>query len=463
VDSRKPGRNTCSTSVKPVFARILIANRGAIARRVVAACRSLGVESVAVYSDADATAPHLSEASHTWHLPGERAEDTYLNQTALIDALRSTGADAVHPGYGFLAEQAGFAEAVEDAGARFVGPRPRWLATMGDKVAARTLAVRHGFPVFAGSERLEADSPDLMGMAEGIGFPLMVKPVGGGGGIGMRVVRNAGELEAAIAQAGALAGRAFGDGGVFLERWVANGRHIEFQVLGDGQGNALHVHERECSIQRRHQKVLEESPAPGIDRAEVEAMAARAAALVADIGYDNVGTLETLRAGPGDYGFLEMNTRIQVEHGVTEMITGMDLVAEQIRLAAGESLPEAREAVGHALEVRVYAENPRTQLPSTGRLAVFEPPHSLHGIRVDTGYTAGQWVTPYYDPLLAKVIGHGSTRAQAIGRVLVALKAFAIQGVETNIPLLESVLGDDEFLAGQVDTGYLARHLGRFP
>ncbi len=272
----------------------------------------------------------------------------------------------------------------------------------------------------------------------------------------MRVVRAPAELEGALAQAGTLAGQVFGDDGLFLERWIGAARHIEFQLLGDGKGGALHLHERDCSLQRRHQKVLEESPAPAIDRAELEAMADRAAGLVASIGYDNVGTLETLRAGPDDYGFLEMNTRIQVEHGVTEMVTGLDLVATQILLAAGEGLPESQPLNGHALEVRIYAEHPVTQLPSTGRLAVFEPP-ALHGVRVDTGYQAGQWLTPHYDPLLAKIIGHGNTREQAIGRVLVALKAFAIQGVETNVPLLRAVLGDEDFLAGRVDTGYLAR------
>jgi acetyl-CoA carboxylase biotin carboxylase subunit len=446
-----------------MFAKVLIANRGAIARRVVRACQALGIESVAVYSDADANAPYLEEASQTYHLPGSPARDTYLNQAAILEAVAATGADAVHPGYGFLAENAAFAAVVEQTGARFIGPRPNWLATMGDKVAARELAEQHGFPVFAGSDRLSAESSlaDIRAAAEAVGFPLLVKPVGGGGGIGMRVVGTADALEDAIRQAGALAGQAFGDGGLFLERWAPDARHIEFQVLGDGNGAGLHLYERECSIQRRHQKVLEESPAPLIDRAELDGLAERAQQLVADIGYDNVGTLETLRAGAGDYGFLEMNTRIQVEHGVTEMVTGLDLVATQIRLAAGEGLPASAAMDGHALEVRIYAEHPITQLPSTGRLAVFEPPLGLHGVRVDTGYQAGQWVTPHYDPLLAKVIGHGRTREQAIGRVLVALRAFSVVGVDTNMPLLSGVLGDAEFLAGRVDTGFLPRYLAR--
>ncbi len=450
-----------------MFSKILIANRGAIARRVVQACESLGIESVALYSDADAGAPYLAEASQTYRLPGVKAQDTYLNQAAILAAIEATGVDAVHPGYGFLAENAGFAEAVEKTSARFVGPRSHWLATMGDKVAARALAEANGFPVFAGSGRLGDDSAasDMRAAAakaaDAVGYPLLVKPAAGGGGIGMRVVGSAAELDGAIRQAGALAGQAFGDSALFLERWVADARHIEFQVLGDGKGGALHLHERECSVQRRHQKVLEESPAPGVDRAELEALADRAEMLVAALGYDNVGTLETLRAGAGDYGFLEMNTRIQVEHGVTEMVTGVDLVATQIRLAAGAPLPAARPLDGHALEVRVYAEHPVTQLPSTGRLAVFEPPMRLHGVRVDTGYQAGQWISPHYDPLLAKVIAHGRTRELAIGRALVALKAFTIVGVETNIPLLLGVLGDAEFLEGQVDTGYLARFLAR--
>ncbi len=440
-----------------MFNKILIVNRGAIARRVIGACNELGIRSVAVYSEPDAGAPYLAEAGETYALAGERAEDTYLNQAALLAALAATGADAVHPGYGFLAENESFARAVARAGARFIGPDPRWLGSMGDKVAARELAVRHGFPVFAGSDRL-TDLAAAPALAESVGYPVMIKPAAGGGGIGMRVARNPAELETALIQARELAQRSFGDGGLFVERWIEAARHIELQLLGDGRGGAMHLHERECSIQRRHQKIVEESPAPGIAREELAELAERAAGFAAALGYDNVGTLETLRAGSGDYGFLEMNTRIQVEHGVTEMVTGVDLVAAQILLAAGGELPAQRPLDGHALEVRLYAEHPLTQLPSTGRLSVFRPPQ-LHGIRVDTGYQAGQWVTPFYDPLLAKIIGHGRTREQAIGRVLVALKAFEVQGVKTNGPLLEAVLGDEDFLAGRVDTGYLTRLL----
>ncbi|MFV2089549.1 MAG: acetyl/propionyl/methylcrotonyl-CoA carboxylase subunit alpha [Pseudomonadales bacterium] len=438
---------------------MLIANRGAIARRVVKACEALGILSVAVYSTPDGGAPHLAEASETYPLPGQHASDTYLNQAALLAAVDETGADAVHPGYGFLAENADFADALEARGVCFVGPNSKWLRAMGDKVAARELAEGHGFPVFVGSPRLEG-LDQARQLADVIGYPIMIKPSAGGGGIGMRVVNGPAELEAAMGQARGLAERSFGDGGIFIERWIEQARHIEFQLLGDGGGRALHVFERECSIQRRHQKVIEESPAPGIDRDEVLAMADQAAAFAARLGYDNVGTLETLRAGPADYGFLEMNTRIQVEHGVTEAVTGLDLLAVQLRLAAGEPLPPPPCLDGHALEARVYAEHPWTQLPSTGRLSVFRPP-DLYGVRVDTGYQVGQWVTPFYDPLLAKVIGHGTTREQAIGRVLVGLKAFEIQGVHTNIPLLIEVLQDGEFLSGRLDTGYLTRFLAK--
>ena len=444
-----------------MFARMLVANRGAIARRVVRACDDLGIHSIAVYTDADSGSPHLAEASETFRLPGAHAAETYLNRSALLNAMASTRADALHPGYGFLAENADFARAVEEAGARFIGPAARWLEIMGDKVSARALAGEQGFPVLAGSERLES-ADEAERVAAAMGYPLMIKPAAGGGGIGMRVVRDASELAHAFAAAQGLARDSFGDDGLFLERWMPAARHIEFQLLADGRGGAITLGERECSVQRRHQKVMEESPAPGIGRGELDAMAEAAAAFAGAIGYDNVGTLEALRGDSGDYGFLEMNTRIQVEHGVTEMRTGIDLVVSQIRLAAGEGLPESVPGRGHALETRIYAEHPRTQLPSTGRLQAFRVP-DLYGVRVDAGYQAGQMVTPFYDPLLAKVIAHGATREQAIGRVLVALTAFQIEGVATNIPLLKAVLGDEEFLAGRLDTGYLQRFLERFP
>ncbi len=439
--------------------KLLIANRGAIARRVIETCDRLGVASVAVYSEVDAGAPYLAEASQVLALTGNRAEETYLNQPALLAALAESGADAVHPGYGFLAENAGFAEAVVAAGATFIGPAPHLLRTLGDKVAARALAAERGFPVFAGSELLDSVAAAL-NAAEEIGYPLMLKPAAGGGGIGMRVVADANALRRAFGPVSERALRNFGDGSIYLEKWLNEPRHIEFQILADQHGCAHHLYERECSIQRRHQKIIEETPAPGIDAQVLLELAGQAAAMAADLGYDNVGTVETLRTADARYGFLEMNTRIQVEHGVTEVVTGVDLVAQQIRSASGEHLTDMPARQGFALEVRIYAEHPLSHLPSTGRLAVFRPPR-LHAVRVATGYQEGQWVSPYYDPLLAKVIGHGSTREQALGRVLVALKGFAIQGVHSNIPLLLGILQDEEFLAGQIDTGYLPRFLSR--
>ena len=438
-----------------MFSRILIANRGAIARRVVRACNEMGVPSAAVYSDADKDAPHLAEAGRAIALPGVRVGETYLNQGALLAALRESGADAVHPGYGFLAENPGFAEAVAAAGAVFIGPSPRWLRQMGDKSAARRFVAERGFPVLPGSEPFEEVGAAL-GAAESLGYPVMMKPAGGGGGIGMCIADSPVALARHFGRAKLMAERAFADSRIYLERYLERPRHIEVQLLADGAGGAMHLYERECSIQRRHQKLIEESPAPALDRAGVTELCERAAQLAAAIGYDNVGTLETLEDGSGWYGFMEMNTRIQVEHGVTEEVTGLDLVRSQIGIAAGRALPERPPMRGHALEVRVYAEDPVRHFPCTGRLSVFRPPR-MHGVRVETGYAEGQRVTPYYDPLLAKLIGTGHTRELAIGRTLVALAGFAVAGVQTNIPLLQAVLRDEAFLAGRVDTGFLER------
>lgn len=443
-----------------MLSRVFIANRGTVARRVVRACSALGIESVAAYADIDAQAPHLAEATATARLPGYLAADTYLNAPALIDAARSAGADAVHPGYGFLAENAGFAQAVADAGLRFVGPAPRWIETMGEKTAARSIMAEAEFPVRDGSTVLE-DEDALLAAASRIGYPVLLKPVAGGGGIGMAKAASERELRAAFATTQAQAARAFGDGRVYLEAWLEEPRHIEFQIVGDGK-DCVGVLERECSVQRRHQKLVEEAPAPGIPRDRLAAVEVAAVAALA--GYDSLGTVETLLAG-GEFGFLEVNTRLQVEHGVTEEITGIDLVVAQLRIAAGERLAEAlsasasapeqgsvRKANGHAVEARIYAEDSARMLPSTGRLSVFRPPQLAH-VRVDAGYAEGQWVTPYFDPLLAKVIGVGATREQAIGRALVAVKAFDIQGVATNRALLQEVLGSDAFVAGRWHAG----------
>ena len=437
------------------FRKLLVANRGAIARRVIRACDKLGIRSVAVYSEADAGAPYLAEASETLALSGSTAGETYLNIPALVDCVKRSGADAVHPGYGFLAESTAFAVAIEHAGAVFVGPSSRFLEMMGDKINARALMTELGLPVFAGSGAV-SDLDAALQAAERIGYPIMLKPAGGGGGIGMRAVRDADELSRTFSQARKLVAAAFDDDTLFLEACIASPRHVEIQVIGDGKGGAMHLYERDCSLQRRHQKVIEEAPAPGISRKELDLLATKAAVVAGAMNYDSAGTLEMLRDADGKFGFLEMNTRIQVEHGVTEAVTGIDLVATQIELAAGGRLPEQPPLDGFAMEARVYSEDPRTGLPSTGLLSHFRLP-DMFGVRVDTGYAQGQAVTPFYDPLLAKVIGWGTTREQAVGRLLVALKGLEIRGVQTNIPLLEVVLQDDEFLAADLDTGFLDR------
>jgi acetyl-CoA carboxylase biotin carboxylase subunit len=445
------------TSSQPrAIRKILIANRGAIARRIVRACNELGLESVVVHTSVDAHAPYIDEASEAHALRGLRPADSYLDQEQLLGIARTSGADAVHPGYGFLSENAGFAQKVIDAGLTFIGPDPVWLERMGDKVNARRIMAEQGMPVFDGSDFI-TDLATAHEVAQTIGFPLVVKPSGGGGGMGMQVVEQMDAVESALTQAQAVAAAAFGSSDVYLERWIARPRHIEYQILADEHGNAMHLYERECSIQRRHQKLIEESPAPGIDASLLREQAERGAEICARLGYNNVGTLETLYSD-GSSGFLEMNTRIQVEHGVTEEVTGVDLVQQQILLAAGGRLPEPAELSGHAIEVRLYAEDSQTLMPSTGVLRIFQPPQ-LFGVRVETGYQQGQEVSPYYDALLAKIIAKGRTREQAIGRAVVALQAFTIQGVQTNAALLLRVLRDTAFLRGDIDTGMVARIL----
>lgn len=438
-----------------MFRRVFVANRATVARRVVRACNELGLESVAAYADVDAAAPHLAEATGTARLPGYTAGATYLNAERVIAAAKASGADALHPGYGFLAEDADFARAVASAGLRFIGPDPQWIERLGQKTKARATMAAAGFPVRDGSDVL-TDLDAALAAANRIGYPVLLKPAAGGGGIGMLKSDDEAGLSSAFPTARALAASAFGDGAVYLEKWLAEPRHIEFQVIGDGE-STVGVFERECSVQRRHQKVIEEAPAPLADRERLAAVQATAVAALA--GYDSLGTVETLYAD-GDFGFLEVNTRLQVEHGVTEEVTGIDLVTAQIRIAAGDGLagilPGSVAARGHAVEARIYAEDSERMLPSTGRLAVFRPP-TLTGVRVDTGYAEGQWVTPYFDPLLGKVIGTGATREQAIGRALVGVKAFEIRGVATNRALLEATLGGEAFIAGRLHTGMLAR------
>ena len=441
-----------------MFDRVFIANRGAVARRIVRACTNLGIESVAAYADIDGQAPHLAEATTTARLSGYLATDTYLNVERIITAAKAAQADAIHPGYGFLAENADFARAVANAGLRFIGPAPQWIETLGEKTRARATFRKAGFPVREGSDVL-ADEDALLQAAHRVGFPVLLKPAAGGGGIGMAKAETEAELRTAFATTRAQAASAFGDGAVYLEAWLDAPRHIEFQIVGDGD-RCLGVLERECSVQRRHQKVIEEAPAPGLERERLAEM--QTAAATALKGYDSLGTVETLFAAD-EFGFLEVNTRLQVEHGVTEEITGIDLVATQIRIAAGERLaevlPEPIVANGHAVEARIYAEDSTRMLPSTGRLTVYRPPH-LTGVRVESGYAEGQWVTPYFDPLLAKVIGTGASREQAIGRTLIGVKAFDIHGVATNRDLLLDTLSSEPFVAARWHTGMAPVHRG---
>jgi len=444
-----------------VFRRVLIANRGEIARRVIRACRALGIEAVAVYSEADATAPHVREADAAFSIGPPPARDSYLNVAALLRALKESGADAVHPGYGFLSENAAFAEAVCDAGAVFVGPPPSAIRAMGDKAAARRRMLEAGVPVTPGTGLL-GDVEEAVVAAGALGYPVMIKASAGGGGIGMSPCEDEAQLRRGFASAAGRARSSFGDGSLYLERLVHGARHIEIQIAADAQGSVIHLFERECSIQRRHQKVLEEAPAPKLRLEVRDAMGEAALRAARAIDYRNVGTLEFLLAPSGEFYFMEMNTRLQVEHPVTEWTTGIDLVQLQLRLAAGEPLGLAQADVrqrGHAVELRLYAEDPtKNFLPSPGEITRLVWP-SGPDQRVDAGVENGSKVPSFYDPLLAKLIARGDTREAAIARAREALGALVIEGVKTNAALLARVLDDPAFRRGELSTSTLSRLL----
>jgi acetyl-CoA carboxylase biotin carboxylase subunit len=446
------------------LSKVFVANRGAIASRVFRALRSLGIRSVAAYSEADKGLPYVGEADESVHLGPSAPRESYLAIERILAAAASCGADAIHPGYGFLAENAEFAQRAIDAGFCFIGPSPRWIQAMGHKTQARRLARQWGLPTGAGTEVVDPSDPALPGLAGQIGFPLMVKPAAGGGGIGMVVVHSREQLADALRSARSAAERGFGVGDVYLERLVSRPRHVEIQVLGDRHGNVAHVLDRDCSVQRRNQKVIEEAPAPGIEAARRLALLQQAASALGAAGYDNIGTLEMLMSSTGEFSFLEMNTRLQVEHGVSEEITGLDLVAGQVRSAAGEPLssilPDRIDARGHAIEARVCAEDPVRFFPSVGTLSAFRPPQGP-GVRVETGYGEGSTVTPFYDSLLAKVIVHAGDRASAIARLHEALAAFEVAGVKTNIPAIRQVLESEPFLEGRIHTGLMQECLDR--
>jgi propionyl-CoA carboxylase alpha chain len=447
-----------------VIAKLLVANRGEIARRVLRAARGMGVATVAVFSDPDRDALFVAEADEAVPLGGVTPAESYLRVDAVLEAAERTGADAVHPGYGFLAEHPELAAGCRKRGITFVGPPPEVLAVLGDKVEAKRVMAAAGVPVLAGAEVTGLDGDELLAAAERVGLPVMVKATFGGGGIGMRVVREPAELQAAVDAARRQAGAAFGDDAVFLERFLQAPRHVEVQVLADAHGRVVHLFERECSIQRRHQKLVEEAPSPAVDGGLRRRLGDAAVAAAAAVGYVGAGTVEFLLAPTGDrdgFFFLEVNARIQVEHPVTEAVTGLDLVRLQLLVAAGEPLPEAAaraELRGHAVEARLYAEDPaRGFLPQAGTLHRFRV-EGPAGVRVDAGVTDGSVVGVHYDPLLAKVIAHAPSRAEAAGLLAAALAGARLHGVATNRDLLVGVLRHPAFLAGDTDTAFLERH-----
>jgi acetyl-CoA carboxylase biotin carboxylase subunit len=445
--------------------RVLVANRGEIAIRIIRACRESGIESVAVFSDADADAPHVKAADVSVRIGPASPADSYLSIAALIDAAKATGADAVHPGYGFLSENAAFARACADAGYVFIGPPGDVIERMGSKIAARALMIAAGVPVVPGRTPDDQSDAGVAAAAKEIGYPVLVKASAGGGGKGMRILGDEAAARGMIPAARREAVTAFGDGTLYVERLIERPRHVEIQIFCDHHGNVVHLFERECSIQRRHQKVLEESPSPALAPAVRAAMGAAAVAAARAAGYRNAGTIEFLleeATGEARFYFLEMNTRLQVEHPVTEAVTGVDLVRAQLTVATGGLLPWTQEALsqrGHAIEVRVYAEDPSQGfLPQAGVLSLYREPQGP-GIRIDSGVEEGGTVPVNYDPLLAKLIVLGETRSDAIERALAALRNFPVLGIRTNIPFLIRVLTHPDFRSGHLHTGFIDQHL----
>jgi 3-methylcrotonyl-CoA carboxylase alpha subunit len=451
----------------PTFRKVLIANRGEIALRVIRACHELGIAAVAVYSDADAGAPWARAADEAYPLHGRSAAETYLDQEKILTIAADCGAEAIHPGYGFLSENAEFAAACARRGVVFVGPSPEAMRALGSKAAARSLAEAHHVPVVPGVDGAGKDDDELAAAAEAIGYPVLIKASAGGGGKGMRVIHEAAELHDGLQAARQEAQSAFGDPHVLLEKYFTKIHHVEVQVLGDAHGNLLHLYERECSIQRRHQKIVEESPSPlvGENEALREAITAAAVRLARAAAYVSAGTVEFIVNDAGGFYFLEMNTRLQVEHPVTECVSGVDLVTWQLRVAAGEPLPFAQADIrrrGHAIECRVYAEDPGNGfLPSIGTIAHYARP-SGPGVRVDDGIESGATVSPYYDPMLAKVITWGQDRAEAIRKMERALRETVVLGVATNIGYLRDILAVPAFVAGGTDTNFLARYMAEW-
>jgi acetyl-CoA carboxylase biotin carboxylase subunit len=445
-----------------MFKKILIANRGEIALRIIQACKELGIRTVAVYSTADRDSLHVTYADEDVCIGPPPSKQSYLNISSIISAAEITGADAVHPGYGFLAENAHFAEVLNECKIGWIGPRPEVIRLMGDKAKARQTAKAAGVPVLPGSQEPLASVEEAQALAGEVGYPVILKASAGGGGRGMRIVHAEGELAGQLTAAQSEAEKAFGDGSVYIEKYLMEPRHIEFQVFGDHHGRAVHLGERECSIQRRHQKLIEESPSPALNQELREEMGAAAVRLCEAVGYENAGTIEFLLDADGRFYFMEMNTRIQVEHPVTEMVTGLDLVKMQIEVATGRRLeiPNGLKPRGHAIECRVNAENPDTFAPSPGPLKTFHLPGGP-GTRVDTHGYEDYVIPPYYDSLVAKLIVHDRTREYAIARMARALDFFVVEGIHTSIPLHRRILRDPDFIAGRLSTRFMERFLQR--
>jgi acetyl-CoA carboxylase biotin carboxylase subunit len=442
-----------------MFNKILIANRGEIALRIICACKELGIQTVAVYSEADRYSLHVRFADEAVCIGPPRSSESYLNVASIISAAEITGAEAVHPGYGFLAESAYFAEVCETSQLTFIGPKPDAIRLMGDKNQARRKMAELGLPILPGSDGAIQSEDDCRKLAEEIGYPVIIKAAAGGGGRGMRIVTSADELTHALHTAQNEAAAAFGTPDVYLEKYIAKPRHIEFQVLGDDYGRVVHLGERECTIQRRHQKLLEESPSTQIDAATRQAVGHQVVEALEKIGYTSAGTVEFLMDEERKLYFLEMNTRIQVEHPVTELVTGLDLVKLQIQIAAGEKLGLEGETIGlrgHAIECRICAEDPETFAPSAGKVTSFHVPGGT-GVRVDTATHSESVIPPFYDSLIAKLIVHGKDRTEAISRMTRALEMFIIEGIPTSIKVHEKIMADLDFRAGVFDTGFLQR------
>ncbi len=443
-----------------MFEKILIANRGEIALRIQRACKELGVRTVAVHSTADADAMHVKLADESVCIGPPAASESYLNIHSILAAIEITGAEAVHPGYGFLSENAKFADILEEHGVTFIGPTAEHIRLMGDKITAKETAKRLGIPVVPGSDGALESDEEALKIAEEIGYPVLVKAASGGGGRGMKVAENAEALPVAMATARAESQAAFGDDTLYMEKYLTRPRHIEVQVIGDGQGNAVHLFERDCSLQRRHQKVFEEAPSPALNLEQREQICAICAKAIAELGYRGVGTIEFLYEN-GEFYFIEMNTRLQVEHPVTEMITGVDLVAEQIRIASGAPLSVRQDEIrlnGHAIECRINAENPTTFMPSPGKITYYHPPGGL-GVRVDSGVYAGYTIPAYYDSLIGKLIVHGKNRNECLMRLKRALSEFVIDGIETTIPLFSALIMQPDIANGLYDIHWLEKYL----